>query len=67
MKDTLKRRLTSRKFLGSVVVFATALILLLNGVIGPQLWANITIVIYATYAGSNVIEKGAQLFAKDGS
>jgi hypothetical protein len=53
----LKRRIKSRKFLGSVAVFVTALTLLLTGQIDQGTWTTVTLTVYGAYAGANVAEK----------
>lgn len=54
----LRERLKSRKFIGSVVVFVTTLILFLTGTIVEATWSSVTLTVYGVYAGSNVAEKG---------
>ena len=53
----LRQRLTSRKFLGSVVLFVTALILLATGTIDQGTWSTIVLTVYGIYSGSNIADK----------
>ena len=61
--STLKRRFTSRKFIGSAIVFITSLVLLATGTITEGTWSTMVLTVYATYSGSNVLEKGISQFS----
>ena len=57
---TLKERLKSRKFIGSVVLFITATVLLTLEIISPSIWSTVVLTVYGTYAASNVASKQVQ-------
>lgn len=64
MNSNIKRRLTSRKFLGGFTLMGLSLGLLLWGAIDPSQWVQLNIAVYGIYAGSNALSKFPEKFSK---
>jgi len=67
MNADLKKRLTSRKFLGGLALLVISIVLLSINMIDASQWVQLNIAVYGIYAGSNAISKFPEKSSTNGN